>query len=277
MYNLFIGRWSPFHEGHKYIIDSFAKNGKKVCIGIRDTKMSVKDPFPAELRKKLIDEYYKDNDNVISIVIPDIDNVCVGRDVGYSIMEVPEQIKKVSGTEQRKIEAKNWNGGKGKVFWFTGLPCSGKTTLIKEFTKKIKEDFVILDGDTFRKEVTTNLGFSKEDRLKNIEIAATIANTLKKHGIVVFCAFVSPFENIRETAKQIVGEGFKLIHIKNTPEECALRDVKGMWKKAREGIIKDFTGYNAPYEIPLNPDLVIDTNKEKELCLKKLKEFYEKE
>ncbi len=94
-------------------------NGKKVCIGIRDTQMSEKDPFPAELRKKLIEEYYKNNENVKVIIIPDISNVCIGRNVGYSIMEVPEKIKKVSGTQQRELKAKNWNDGNGHVFWFT--------------------------------------------------------------------------------------------------------------------------------------------------------------
>ena len=99
-YYLFIGRWSPFHEGHKYIIDSFVNNGKSVCIAIRDSE----ETYPIKLRKKMVESCYKKeikNKQVKVIIIPDIHGVAVGRKVGYSIIQVPDKIKKVSGTKIR--------------------------------------------------------------------------------------------------------------------------------------------------------------------------------
>jgi adenylylsulfate kinase len=260
-YKLFIGRWSPFHEGHKYIIDSYVNNGHKVCIAIRDTKLSKEDPFSYELREKLINDYYGDNENVKIIGIPDIDQVCVGRGVGYGISEVPEEIKNISGTKEREKEKPLFNDGKGLCLWFTGLPCSGKTTLIKALSDVIYEDIQVLDGDTFRKEVTPHLGFSKLDRMVNLETAFSIIKPLVKSGIVVLAGFVSPIRKTRETMKRELGSKFKEIYVKASKETCSKRDVKGMWKLAKEGKIKDFTGFSAEYEEPENPDLVIDTDK----------------
>ena len=99
-YNLFIGRWSPFHNGHKYIIDSFLNNGKPVCIAIRDSD----DKYPADYRKFMIESVYSEEmerGEVMVILIPDIEQVCLGRGVGYSIVEVPDDIKRISGTEIR--------------------------------------------------------------------------------------------------------------------------------------------------------------------------------
>lgn len=261
-YKLFIGRWSPFHEGHKYIIDSYLNNGHKVCIAIRDTKLSKEDPFSFELRYKLIDNYYEDNPNVEIIKIPDIDQVCIGRGVGYAISETPEEIKNISGSKERKKEKPLFNNGKGVCLWFTGLPCAGKTTLIKEYIRTIdkNESIQILDGDTFRKEVTPHLGFSKLDRMINLEIAFSIIKILVNNGVVVLAGFVSPIRKTRESMKEKLGSKFKEIYIKADPETCSKRDVKGMWKLAREGKIKDFTGYNAEYETPENPDLIINTD-----------------
>ncbi len=262
-YNLFIGRWAPFHEGHKYIIDSFVNNGKPVCIAIRETPMSLQDPFPAVLREKRIKEIYKDNDMVKVVRIPDIDTVCVGRGVGYSIMEVPQEIAKVSGTAKRQLKCDTWNEGKGKILWFTGLPCSGKTTIARQLEETIMDkDKVVLDGDIFRKIVTPHLSFSKKDRIENIIIAFNIAKILANHGLIVLCCFVSPIAYVRNQFKEQMGDKFKEIYVKCSEKICAKRDVKGMWKKAKDGEIKNFTGYNDPYEIPKEPDLIIDTENE---------------
>lgn len=258
---LFIGRWSPFHEGHKYIIDSFINNGESVCIAIRDTQLSEKDPFPTELRKKIIENYYSGSDKVKVIVIPDIDGVCVGRGVGYSIMQVPENIEIISGTKKRQIKESNFNDGKGSVFWFTGIPCSGKTTLVNILNQKIKKDSYIIDGDVFRKTVTPHLGFSIEDRIENIRTAARIAKVLKNHGLIVFCAFVSPLQKMRDIAREIIGDGFYEILVSCTTEECIKRDVKGMYRKALKGEIQYFTGLDGVYENSIYPDLTIDTEK----------------
>ena len=124
-YKMFIGRWSPFHEGHKYIIDSYVNNGHNVCIAIRDTEPDDNNPFPIHIRQKMIEAVYADADNVIVIAIPDIEMVCVGRGVGYGIMKVPDEIKEISGTKVREGKCnaipevvekimKDWKEGKIK-------------------------------------------------------------------------------------------------------------------------------------------------------------------
>jgi adenylylsulfate kinase len=100
--HLFIGRWQPLHDGHRTIIDSAADNGKEVVIGIRDTELSEKNPFTAKERKELIEEVYGDHPNVEAMIVPDVDTVAIGRDVGYSIVSVPQEVAEISGTETRK-------------------------------------------------------------------------------------------------------------------------------------------------------------------------------
>ena len=261
-YKLFIGRWSPFHDGHKYIIDSYVNNGQAVCIAIRDTPISESDPFTAELRKHKIEKIYKGNPLVKVITIPDIDTVCVGRDVGYSIMQVPQNISTISGTKERK----KTKGSRGKCIWLTGLPCSGKTILANVYSnmylKKNEIDHQILDGDVFRKEMTPRLGFSQKDRRENVLMAATIAKTVINYGAVVVCAFVSPSIKVRSEVKKLIGiNNFIEIYVKASPKECIKRDTKGMWRSALKGEIKDFTGVDSPYDIPTNADGIIDTEK----------------
>jgi len=103
-YHLFIGRWSPFHNGHKYIIDSVLKSGHNVCIAIRDTPQSEQDPYPALIRKEMIEAVYGEDPRVKIIIIPDIEMVCVGRGVGYLIMRVPEEVENISATKIRGKE-----------------------------------------------------------------------------------------------------------------------------------------------------------------------------
>ncbi|WP_135303375.1 adenylyl-sulfate kinase [Haloarcula amylovorans] len=99
--HLFVGRWQPLHDGHRTIIDSAADNGKDVVIGIRDTELSEKNPLTAKERKELIDEVYGDHPNVESTIIPDVDTVAIGRDVGYTVVSVPEEVAQISGTDTR--------------------------------------------------------------------------------------------------------------------------------------------------------------------------------
>lgn len=99
--HIFIGRWQPLHDGHRTIIDSAADNGKDVVIGIRDTELSEKNPLTAQERKELIDEVYEDHPNVETMIIPDVDTVAIGREVGYSVVSVPEEVAEISGTDTR--------------------------------------------------------------------------------------------------------------------------------------------------------------------------------
>ncbi len=152
-----------------------------------------------------------------------------------------------------------------KVFWFTGLSGSGKSTIAKGLEEELhaKGFFsVVLDGDNVRAGINNNLGFSNEDRLENIRRTAEVAKLFLQNGVIVICCFVSPTEEIRNLARTIIGENdFKEIFVNTPIEECEKRDVKGLYAKARKGEIKDFTGVNAPFEIPANPDLEIQTQK----------------
>lgn len=153
------------------------------------------------------------------------------------------------------------------IVWFTGLPCSGKTTIAKAIEKELDNPWVlaagggkmthILDGDTLRgSDFSKNAGFSKEERENHLLRVGYMAKELNKHVPFVLCSFVSPFE---DTRKKLPID--KLIYVKASAEECAKRDVKGMWAKAKAGEIKGFTGYDAPFEEPENPDLIIETDK----------------
>ncbi len=155
------------------------------------------------------------------------------------------------------------NGHKSKVLWFTGLPCSGKSTLANSIEKILFEKGVhtyILDGDNLRNGLNAGLGFSEKDRKENLRRAAEVAKLFMDSGVVVLCAFVSPSIKDRAMAKEIVGESSFIEIFVDTPLEiCEDRDVKGLYKKARAGEILNFTGIGAPYEVPTNPQLRMTT------------------
>lgn len=150
------------------------------------------------------------------------------------------------------------------VVWFTGLSGSGKSTLANEVEKALLSRNIhtyILDGDAMRQGLNKNLSFSPEDRQENIRRIAEVSNLMIDAGVVVLAAFVSPYREDRDNIKNIVGSPNYIEVYVNTPlEVCESRDVKGLYKKARAGEIKNFTGINAPYEPSENADLEIDTS-----------------
>lgn len=152
-----------------------------------------------------------------------------------------------------------------KVIWFTGLSGSGKTTLASNLEKELffRRFFCqVLDGDNIRSGINNNLGFTEEDRLENIRRIAEVSKLLINTGMITICSFISPTEEIRKLARNIIGERDFIEIFLNPPlEVCEKRDTKGLYKKARAGIIKDFTGISSPFEPPANPDLEIDTSK----------------
>ncbi|MCG8697388.1 MAG: adenylyl-sulfate kinase [Bacteroidales bacterium] len=154
-------------------------------------------------------------------------------------------------------------GQKGLVIWFTGLSGSGKSTLAKNLELKLNQEGIltqVLDGDKIRKGLNNNLGFSAEDRNENIRRIAEVARLFCDCGFVVLSAFISPTVDIRDMAKQIIGaENYFEVFVSTPLEICEKRDVKGLYKKAREGVVKDFTGISAPYEDPENPSISINT------------------
>ena len=151
-----------------------------------------------------------------------------------------------------------------KVIWFTGLSGSGKTTLASNLEKELffRRFFCqVLDGDNIRTGINNNLGFCKEDRLENIRRIAEVSKLLINTGMITICSFISPTEEIRSMARNIIGEEDFIEIFLNTPlEVCEQRDVKGLYKRARAGEIKDFTGISSPFEAPANPDVEIDTS-----------------
>jgi len=153
---------------------------------------------------------------------------------------------------------------KGFTLWFTGLSGAGKTTISKIVEEQLRERgsrVEVLDGDVVRENLSKGLGFSKEDRDTNIERIGWVASRLVRHGAAVICAAISPYEETRRKARDMVEEQgpFVEVFVRASVEECARRDVKGLYEKAFAGEIKGFTGVDDPYEEPENAEVVIDT------------------
>ncbi|MEQ6123459.1 adenylyl-sulfate kinase [Pseudotenacibaculum sp. MALMAid0570] len=150
-----------------------------------------------------------------------------------------------------------------KLLWFTGLSGSGKSTIANKVELLLHENEIhtyTLDGDNIRSGINKDLSFSPEDRKENIRRVAEISNLMIDAGLVVLAAFISPYRKDRERIKEIVGkENMIEIYINTSLEVCEKRDVKGLYKKARLGEIKNMTGISSAYEIPLNPDIEIKT------------------
>ena len=164
------------------------------------------------------------------------------------------------------------------TLWLTGLPCSGKTTIAKELEKKLKKKGVAiahLDGDDVRKGLNSDLGFSTKDRHENLRRVGHVSELFNQKGNYVIASFVSPLEEYRFLLKNTI-QNMKLVYVKAPIEECIKRDVKGMYARAMDGEIKDFTGISAPFEEPKNPDLVVYTDEEsvKESVEKIYREFW---
>jgi adenylylsulfate kinase len=154
---------------------------------------------------------------------------------------------------------------KSLLLWFTGLSGSGKSTIANCVEQALHEKGIhtyTLDGDNVRKGLNNNLSFSPEDRTENIRRIAETAKLMMDAGLVVLAAFVSPYKKDRDNIRTIVGsENMVEIYINTSVEECERRDVKGLYKKARAGEIKNMTGISSPYEAPENPEIEIHTEK----------------
>jgi adenylylsulfate kinase len=151
---------------------------------------------------------------------------------------------------------------KGFTLWFTGLSGAGKTTISKIVEEKLRERgsrIEVLDGDVVRENLSKGLGFSKEDRDTNIRRIAFVADLLSRNGVPVITAAISPYREIRDEARELMGDRFIEVFVKASVEVCAERDVKGLYEKAFKGEIKEFTGVSDPYEPPLNPEITLDT------------------
>ena len=165
--------------------------------------------------------------------------------------------------EITKADRRSLNGHGSVILWFTGLPSSGKSTLANEVEKKLiagGTKTYILDGDNVRMGLCKDLGFSEQDRAENIRRIGEVSKLFVQAGVVVLSAFVSPYRRDRDAVRALVENGeFIEVFVDAPLEVCEQRDVKGLYKKAREGVIKGFTGIDDPYEAPLNPEITIKT------------------
>lgn len=285
-YSLFIGRWQPFHLGHKFIVDRVLSQGKKVCIGIRDTSISDSNPYSFEQREEMIKRVYSQEfaSGFLKIIkLPDIESVNIGREVGYDVnyIETPEEISGIRGSEIRSgfydsvpIEVKEYMLSLPQTIWFTGLSCAGKTTLglrLKGEFERIGRKVVHLDADDLRNGINSDLGYSEKDRFENLRRVSHIARILNQNGVDVIASFIAPTNYMRQNILKIIGN-MKFVYVKCSLSECERRDVKGMYKKARQNIIKDFTGISSLFEEPDGmADIVLDSEKnDVESCIKEV-------
>lgn len=153
---------------------------------------------------------------------------------------------------------------KGALLWFTGLSASGKSTVANEVAfqlHKMGKLTYVLDGDNIRHGLNKNLGFSPEDREENIRRISEVGNLFADAGLITTTAFISPYRKDRDYARELVGEGrFVEVFVKASIDTCESRDPKGLYKKAKSGEIKEFTGISAPYEEPLKAEVVLDAD-----------------
>lgn len=177
----------------------------------------------------------------------------------------PENIYPIFDKMMSKQDKEELLKQHGVMLWFTGLSGSGKSTVAIALERELHQRGLlcrILDGDNIRSGINNNLGFSPEDRMENIRRIAEVGKLFVDTGIITIAAFISPNNQLRNMASEIIGkENFIEVYISTPLEECERRDVKGLYAKARRGEIKEFTGISAPFEAPENPDIELDTSK----------------
>jgi len=165
---------------------------------------------------------------------------------------------------------------KGIVIWLIGLSGSGKSTLARALENQLYKEghfTQLLDGDNLRTGLNKDLGFSNEDRVENLRRTAETARLFANSGVITICSFITPTEVSRIQIREILKDLYFEVFVECPLEECERRDVKGIYAKARKGEIKNFTGIDAPFEDPVNPNLVLKTHKDDlESCLKKLRD-----
>jgi|TARA_B110000263_G_scaffold6609_1_gene5690 adenylylsulfate kinase len=168
-----------------------------------------------------------------------------------------------SVTRQRRNKL---NDHHSVVLWFTGLSGSGKSTLAHALEEKLFQKgcrTFVLDGDNIRHGLNSNLDFSEKSRTENIRRVSEVSKLMMESGLIVMTAFISPFNKDRNEARKLISSGdFIEIYCKASLETCENRDVKGLYKRARAGEITNYTGIDSPYEVPENPELIVDTDKQ---------------
>lgn len=230
--SLFIGRYQPFHDGHKKLIESVLKKGKPVVVAIRATEINKENPYSIHERWNMIQKALINYAELVKIVvIPDIDEICYGRKVGYSFrkIDLDGKTEDISGTKIRQQHKKY------PIFWLTGQTGAGKTTLANSLQKKIGG--VILDGDEMRKSISLGAGFSKKDRTDHNMRIARLAEVLS-HRSPVIVSVIAPFRSVRKDIDKMI---------------------KPEWIYVKRKLPKS---KDKPYQIPTDPDLIVDSDQQ---------------
>lgn len=299
--NIFWLSKNPLKVGHSYTVRCGTYEAK-VAVQSIDTIIDTEDlghsENPAEVPKNAVAEItlrahnllpvdpYSDNFRTGRVVIYDGHDIAGGGVInmeGYadqrrSAQPKAKNITKVEHLLDRSIRAEQ-KGHHGAVFWFTGLSGAGKSTLAmaveKELFRKGRHTYV-LDGDNVRYGLNADLGFSPEDRAENIRRVGEVAALMADAGLIVVTSFISPYREDRERARKARPESFHEIYVAADLKTCEERDPKGLYKKARAGDIKEFTGIDSPYEAPENPELVVNTkDNDIETCVRQVLRYIE--
>ena len=179
------------------------------------------------------------------------------------VLQEMNNIYPVFNKIQTREDKERFLSQRGLTIWFTGLSGSGKSTVASALEQKLAANgFLckVLDGDNIRTGLNSNLGFSAEDRTENIRRISEVCKLFDDTGIITIASFVSPTEDLRKIARDIIGEkDFFEVYMSTPLEECERRDVKGLYARARKGEVKNFTGISAPFDVPQNADISIDT------------------
>ena len=299
--NIFWLHTKPLKVGHSYTV-KYGTLEAKVTVQSIDAVVSTDSldhaEAPSEVSKNEIGEItlrvrvllpidpYHDNARLGRAVIYDGHDIVGGGVItmeGYadqrrSSKPKSENIYKVDHLLDENIRAQQ-KGHQGGVFWFTGLSGAGKSTLAMAVEKALFEKgyhTYVLDGDNVRYGLNADLGFSPEDRAENIRRVGEVAALMADAGLITVTAFISPYHDDRDRARKACPEHFHEIHVAADLETCEGRDPKGLYKKARAGDIKEFTGIDSPYEAPDNPDLVVNTrDNDVETCVKQILRYIE--
>jgi len=229
--SLFVGRWQPFHPGHKKLIETVLKKGKPVIVAIRDTEISHKNPYSVTERWAMIHRGLREYGELVKIiVVPDIDEICYGREVGYDIrrVELDKETEDISGTKTREASKPTHD-----ILWFTGQEGAGKATLANALAPLIGA--VVLEGDEMRESISMGAGFSKEDRDTHNLRVARLAKVLARRSPVIV-SVIAPFAETRKNIDALI---------------------KPVWIFVKRDLP---SSEGKPYEIPTAPNLTIEVS-----------------
>lgn len=235
-HSLFVGRYQPFHDGHKRLIETVLKQGKPVVVAIRDTAIDHKNPYTTDERWRMIHDALSEYGSLVKIItIPDIDEICYGRDVGYDIrrIELDADTEGISGTKTREAKKPTH-----PIIWLTGNTGSGKSTLAQVLHTHL--DGVVLDGNEMRESISEGASFSKEDREAHNLRVARLAKTLSKQSTVIV-SVIAPFAETRAKIDEIAKPFWVYVKRENRDPQHKIQG-------------------ETPYEEPENPDIIVDSD-----------------